>query len=243
MNSNSRQTNNITWQDIEPLILDDKYKEFFENLDTKTFELVLDEKSRPQVVESVIKMLGERDPENATQEYANEIIEVMGKVSKQIVKNQSLSDIQCLKLAIEQAKESVEKGGFPAGAIVVKDGEIVSKGISIGFILNDPTSHAETTAVREACKALSTTNLSGATLYASLQPCLMCFSGANWAEVSRIVYGCRKTNEMAKKNYYEGFTNVEDVNKNNVKKIELIFIPDFEQEMLDLVKKWEDKIL
>jgi len=154
-----------------------------------------------------------------------------------------MDDKEYLKLAVEQAKISVEKGGFPAGAIVVKDGEIVAKGISIGFILNDPTSHAETASVREACKVLATTDLSGATLYASLQPCLMCFSGANWAGVSRIVYGCRKTDEMAKKNYYEGFTNVEDVNKNNIRKIELVFIPDFEQEMLNLVRKWEDKIL
>jgi len=103
--------NNMTWQDIEPLILDDKYKEFFKNLDTKTFELVLDENSRPKVLESVLKMLSERDPENATQEDANEIIEVMQRVATKIMNNtvyrsflmgaSQLADEELLKLDIK----------------------------------------------------------------------------------------------------------------------------------------------
>ena len=150
-----------------------------------------------------------------------------------------MKDLDFLKSAVGQAKKSVEKGGFPAGAIVVKDGEIVSKGISIGFLLHDPTSHAETASIREACKNLRTTNLNGVALYASLQPCLMCFSVANWAGVSRIVYGCNKTEEMVKKNYYEGRTDIEEVNEQNNRKIELLYLPDFEKEMLDLINKWE----
>ena len=140
---------------------------------------------------------------------------------------------QYLRLAVEQARESVNQGGFPAGAVVVKDDKIISKGVSLGFKLNDPTSHAETSSIRGACKTLQTTDLSGATLYASLQPCLMCFSVANWANISRIVFGCRKTEDMAKKNYYEGMTDVKQINEQNNRKIELVFIPDFEQEMLD----------
>lgn len=152
-----------------------------------------------------------------------------------------MDDKQYLKLAVEQAKESVNQGGFPAGAIVVKGDKIISKGVSLGFKLNDPTSHAETSSLREACKILQTTDLGGATLYASLQPCLMCFSVANWAGISRIVFGCRKTDDMAKKNYYEGITDLNQVNEQNNRKIELVFVPDFEQEILDLVKNWEDK--
>lgn len=150
-----------------------------------------------------------------------------------------MKDLGFLKSAVEQAKESVKEGGFPAGAVVVKDGEIISKGISIGFLLHDPTSHAETASIREACKNLRTTDLNGFTLYASLQPCLMCFSVANWAGVSRIVYGCNKTEEMVKKNYYEGKTDIEKINEQNNRKIELLYIPDFEKEMLDLINKWE----
>ncbi|OGM21446.1 hypothetical protein A2863_00405 [Candidatus Woesebacteria bacterium RIFCSPHIGHO2_01_FULL_38_9b] len=152
-----------------------------------------------------------------------------------------MDDKQYLKLAVEQAKKSVEHGGFPAGSVVVKDGQVVTKGVSLGFKLNDPTSHAETSSMREACNKMQTTNLAGATLYASLQPCLMCFSVANWVGISKIVFGCKKTEEMVRKNYYEGFTEVNKVNEENVRKIELVFLPDFEQEMLDLVKSWEEK--
>ncbi|MDZ4228334.1 MAG: nucleoside deaminase [Candidatus Levybacteria bacterium] len=152
-----------------------------------------------------------------------------------------MEDKQFLKLAVDQARESLQKGGFPAGAIIVKDGKIVSKGISLGFILNDPTSHAETAAIREACKNLKISNLEGATLYESLECCTMCFSVANWAGISRIVAGCKKTSGMVSKGYYEGATDVKDLNQQNTRKIELAYIPDFEKESLEIVKDWENK--
>lgn len=150
-------------------------------------------------------------------------------------------DKEYLKLAIEQARMSVEQGGFPAGAIVVKDGKVISKGVSLGFLLHDPTSHAETSSLREACEQLETVDLDGATLYASLQPCLMCFSVANWSGIGRIVFGCRKTEDMVAKQYYEGSTDVEEINNQNNRKIELAFIPDFENESLKAVRDWEVK--
>ena len=149
-------------------------------------------------------------------------------------------DLTFLKLALEQAEESVKQGGFPAGAIIVKDGQIITKGVSLGFKLNDPTSHAETSSIRQAWKKLKTIDLNGATLYASLQPCLMCFSVANWSGISKIVYGCKKTEEMVSKDYYEGKTDISLINEENNRKIELVFLPDFEQQSLDLVKKWEE---
>lgn len=152
-----------------------------------------------------------------------------------------MNDLDYLKIAIEQAKISVEKGGFPAGAIVVKDTKIISRGISIGFLLNDPTSHADTASLREACKLLKTSNLSGATLYDSLEPCLMCFSVGNWSGISRIVYGCRKTAEMVDKKYYEGNCNIEDINGLNSRKIDITYLPDFEPNVLSLIKKWEEQ--
>ncbi len=149
-----------------------------------------------------------------------------------------MGDLDLLRRAVGQAKKSVKEGGFPAGAIVVKDNKIVSRGISIGYKLHDPTSHAETASMRSACRKLKTTDLSGATLYASLQPCLMCFSVANWAGISKIIYGCRKTKEMIDRKYYEGRVEIEEVNKQNNRQIELVYLSDFEQEMLDLAEKW-----
>jgi len=150
-----------------------------------------------------------------------------------------MGDKGYLQLAIEQAKKSVEQGGFPAGAVVVKDREVVSRGVSLGFKLNDPTGHAETSAIRNACKELRTTDLTGATLYASLQPCLMCFSVANWAGIKRIVFGCKKTDEMVQKDYYEGKADLYEINKKNNRQIDLVYIPDFEKESLKLIKQWE----
>lgn len=150
-----------------------------------------------------------------------------------------MTDLKHLKVAIDQAKKSVEQGGFPAGAIVVKDGKIISKAVSLGFLLHDPTSHAETVAIREACKILKISDLIGATLYESLACCVMCFSVANWAGITRIVYGCKKTTEMVYKGYYEGVTDINQLNEQNTKKIDLVYLPNFENQSLDLIKQWE----
>lgn len=145
------------------------------------------------------------------------------------------------RLAIEQAQRSVEHGGFPAGAIVVKNGQVVSGGISVGFSLNDPTSHAETAAIREACKTLKTTDLSGATLYESVECCVMCFSVANWAGVSRIVYAAKKTPEMVEKGYYEGTTDNKALNEQNTRKIELTHASELEEDSLNVIREWENQ--
>jgi tRNA(Arg) A34 adenosine deaminase TadA len=150
-----------------------------------------------------------------------------------------VNDKDFLKLAVEQAKGSVAQGGFPAGAVVVKDGKVISKGVSLTDELHDPTEHAETSAIKKACLSVGSPNLDGATLYESLECCNMCFSVAYHADISKIVYACRKTPEMVKKRYYEGTTSNDSINKSNNRQIELVFIPDYEQECLDTVKKWE----
>ena len=152
-------------------------------------------------------------------------------------------DKHFLQLAIKQARKSVQEGGFPAGAVVVKNGKVISKGLSLGFLLNDPASHAETAAIREACKILNTSDLKGATLYESLSSCVMCFSVAYWAGITRIVSGAKKTKEMVDKGYYEGITDITRLNKENNRKIELVYLPDFETESLELIKSWERKII
>lgn len=148
-------------------------------------------------------------------------------------------DKQYLKLAVEQARKSVEQGGFPAGAIIVKNGEVISEAVSIGYIHNDPSGHAETVAIREACKKLNTANLEGATLYESIECCVMCFSVAYWSGISRIVYARKKTPEMAAKHYYEGTTDNQTLNKENNRQIELVFASEFEQESLKIIQEWE----
>ena len=149
-------------------------------------------------------------------------------------------DKEFLLKAIEKAKESVAKGGFPAGAIVVKDGKIVGSGISIGNQLNDPTSHGEMSSIRDACKNLKFSSLSGATLYASMHPCLMCLSASMWSSISRIVYACSK--DKVSEEYYGGHYDIPAINKKFIHPIELVHISELEQETLDIVRKWENKL-
>lgn len=151
-------------------------------------------------------------------------------------------DKKFLKQAVKQARISLQKGGFPAGAVLVKDGKVISKGISLGGMLNDPTEHSETSCIKKACKKLKTTNLEGCILYASLEPCLMCFSVANWANVSKIVYGCKKSEGMVKKGCYEGLNELEVINRKNNRQIEMEYIGDFEKESLEMIIEWENKI-
>lgn len=152
-----------------------------------------------------------------------------------------MNDNQFLQLAIDQAKKSVELGGFPAGAIVVKDGKVISEGVSIGFSLHDPTSHAETAAIRDACQKLNTTDLSGAILYESVECCVMCFSVANWSGISKIVYAVKKTPQMISEGYYEGYTNNEILNKENTRQIELVFAPELNAESFKVIADWEQQ--
>ena len=153
-----------------------------------------------------------------------------------------MTDKDYLKQAVEQAKISVKKGGFPAGAVLVKSDQVIAEGVSLGSILHDPTSHAETSSVRQACQKLQTTDLSGCVLYASLQPCVMCYCSANWARVSRIVYGCQKTEAMIQKEYYEGQHDLQNINTKSTHHIELMYLPDFESEMLELITEWEQSL-
>lgn len=95
-------------------------------------------------------------------------------------------DQQFLKLAVHEGKKG--RAPYLFGAVVVKDGEVISLGHSHTFDKNDPSAHAEISAIREACKKLGSHNIPGCTLYTSHEPCLMCFSCAAWAEIDRIVF-------------------------------------------------------
>jgi tRNA(Arg) A34 adenosine deaminase TadA len=101
-------------------------------------------------------------------------------------------DQKFLQLALEQAKLSMEKGGFPAGSVIVKNREVIGTGISIGNILHDPTSHGEINAIRNACQNIFSSDLSECIIYSSLEPCLMCLNACSWANLPKVVYACGK---------------------------------------------------
>jgi tRNA(Arg) A34 adenosine deaminase TadA len=149
-------------------------------------------------------------------------------------------DIKFLKQAINKAQESVALRGFPAGAIVVKNGVVIGEGVSIGNQLNDSTAHGEMTSIRDACKNIQSSDLSGSTLYASMQPCLMCFGASMWSSISRIVFACPK--EKVSQDYYAGAYNIAEINKDINNRIELVHISELENDSLSVVKEWEDSL-
>lgn len=91
------------------------------------------------------------------------------------------------------------------GAIIVKDGKIIGEDINHVHEEHDPTLHAETSAIKMACKTIGSHNLDGATMYGSHEPCLMCFSCAAWAGVDRIVYAVA-ANEQNFMYEFEGYS-------------------------------------
>ncbi|MEK7073051.1 MAG: nucleoside deaminase [Patescibacteria group bacterium] len=148
-----------------------------------------------------------------------------------------MNDKQFLQKAIMKVKESVAQGGFPAGAIVVKKEYIVGEGVSIGNKLNDPTSHGEIVSIREACKDLKTSDLSGSVLYASMQPCLMCLGAAMWSTIPKIVFACPK--ERVSEDYYGGHYQMSTSSAEFIRPIELVHLAELEEESLAVVREWE----
>ncbi|MFB9165575.1 MULTISPECIES: nucleoside deaminase [Arthrobacter] len=93
-----------------------------------------------------------------------------------------------LAQAVDLATANVLRKGGPFGAIVVTADGQVFEGINRVTANNDPTAHAEVTAIRNACASLGTFDLSGATLYTSCEPCPMCLASSLWARVEKIYF-------------------------------------------------------
>jgi len=93
--------------------------------------------------------------------------------------------------ALRLARQAREAGEVPVGAVVAMGGEIRGRGWNRPAAANDPTAHAEILALREAAAWLGNYRLEGATLYATLEPCVMCAGAAVAARVERLVFGAR----------------------------------------------------
>jgi guanine deaminase len=95
-----------------------------------------------------------------------------------------------MKQAIQLATENVVSGrGGPFGAVVVKDGVVIATGANQVTATNDPTAHAEVTAIRNACQTLGHFQLEGCDVYTSCEPCPMCLAALYWSRCRAIYYG------------------------------------------------------
>jgi len=97
-------------------------------------------------------------------------------------------NVKFLEKAILLGSESMQTGGGPFGAVIVKNDDIVAIGVNEVVKAHDPTAHAEIVAIRSACKDLKTHDLSGCTIYSSCEPCPMCLGALYWARIDCIFY-------------------------------------------------------
>lgn len=104
---------------------------------------------------------------------------------------------QFMELAAKLSEENVDNGGGPFGAVIVKDGEIIATGVNRVTSNNDPTAHAEVSAIRSACQKLQDFRLTDCIVYSSCEPCPMCLSALYWAGVKKIFYGNTKDDAAA----------------------------------------------
>ncbi len=95
-----------------------------------------------------------------------------------------------MQQAIDLATGNVLSGaGGPFGAVIVQHGKVIATGVNLVTSSNDPTAHAEVTAIRNACRSLATFELRGATIYSSCEPCPMCLTAILWARLDGLYFG------------------------------------------------------
>ena len=102
-----------------------------------------------------------------------------------------MTDEQFMREALRLAREGAAAGEVPVGAVVTVEAEIFGRGYNASISRNDPTAHAEILALREAAARLGNYRLENATLYCTLEPCVMCAGALVAARVRRLVFGAR----------------------------------------------------
>jgi tRNA(adenine34) deaminase len=100
-----------------------------------------------------------------------------------------MTDEYFMKMALKEAEKAFDEDEVPVGAVVVQNGKIIARGYNMVEKLNDPTAHAEIIALTSAFNALGSKYLPDATLYVTVEPCLMCAGALHWSKVGRIVWG------------------------------------------------------
>ena len=114
-----------------------------------------------------------------------------------------------------------EEGG-PFGAVIVKNGKIVGIGNNKVLLKNDPTAHAEITAIRDACKNLNTYDLTGCIIYSTSEPCPMCLSAIIWSNIKEVYYATTRL-EVARIGFRDNliYDYLENKNKDVIKVIKI----------------------
>jgi guanine deaminase len=135
------------------------------------------------------------------------------------------------------ALESINSGGGPFGAIIVKDGNIIAEAANCVVINADPTAHAEILAIRQAASFIGSHNLTGCTLYTSCEPCPMCLGAIYWARIDRVVYSSTRM-DAAKSGFDDDFIYNEIALNTFERKI--MFVHNIETDGRIVFRQWDD---
>lgn len=145
--------------------------------------------------------------------------------------------------AVELAEHGMEAGnGGPFGCVIVKNGKMIAKGWNKVISSNDPTSHAEIVAIREACRKLNSFQLSGCDIYASCEPCPMCLGAIYWARPDRVFFAATRQ-DAAQIGFDDDFIYKELQVDPSSRKIPMVHLKN--RKVLRIFEKWrkkEDKI-
>ena len=147
-----------------------------------------------------------------------------------------------MRKAIALSVANINNGGGPFGAVIVKDGKIVSTGVNRVTANTDPTAHAEVTAIRKAAKKLGTFDLKGCEIYTSCEPCPMCLGAIYWAHLDKMYYGNTKI-DAQNIGFDDSF--IYDEIELNLAERRLISIQKLPEEAIKAFEKWtnlENKI-
>lgn len=94
-----------------------------------------------------------------------------------------------MRLAIDEARQAIEQGQSPFGAVVVRGDELIARGHNEVWARTDPTAHAETVTIQRAANALRSIDLAGCTMYSTCEPCPMCAAAIHWSKLDAVCFG------------------------------------------------------
>lgn len=107
------------------------------------------------------------------------------------VNDETQEHTRFMDLALDEARAAVAEGNLAVGSVIVRGGQVLGRGHNLVRTSGDPTAHAETVAIRDACRRLGTAELPGSTCYTTMEPCPMCCWAIVIAGIERVVLGAR----------------------------------------------------
>ncbi|WP_406661920.1 nucleoside deaminase [Methanolobus sp. ZRKC3] len=146
---------------------------------------------------------------------------------------------QFMQIAIGEAREGMNSNhGGPFGAVIVKDGNIISRSHNKVLHTNDPTAHAEVEAIREASAFLERFDLSDCEIYTTSQPCPMCLAAIYWARIKKIYFGTDK-DEVSSVGFDD--SRFYEIIRGHIADPELSFVLVEKEGCLKLLDEWDKK--